>query len=116
MAVVLGVFEGLTGTSRMNTVDRREESTEASETTPLLQEHVRPTNSSVLDEGTKDSAPFWWIFQFLFSAAAPVVNLATIFSIWVSALPQTIPDGGSVVMGMRSLTLSFTLRVLISII
>jgi hypothetical protein len=113
VAVVLGAFEGLWGTGKAGRIVLpREESEsegeddapprlwrpqrnegESSETTPLLQQRSSPTHSLVLDETVQDKAFFWWIFQFIFSTAAPVVNLATIYAIWIGAMPQTIPDG-----------------------
>ncbi|KAN0137858.1 hypothetical protein V8E53_004342 [Lactarius tabidus] len=113
VAVVLGTFEGLWGTGKAGRIVLpREESEsegeddapprlwrpqrnegERSETTPLLQQRSSPTHSLVLDETVQDKAFFWWIFQFIFSTAAPVVNLATIYAIWIGAMPQTIPDG-----------------------
>ena len=41
---------------------------------------------------------FLWIFQLIFSMTAPVLNLA--YSTWVGTMPQTIPDGGWVGIGM----------------
>jgi hypothetical protein len=96
VAIAPVMFGRLWSTSQLDTVVLRQE---VSETTPLLQQDD-PTNSLVLDERTQDKASFWWIFQFLFSAVAPVVNLATIFTIWICAMPQTIPDGGLVGIGM----------------
>ncbi|KAH9990656.1 hypothetical protein BJV74DRAFT_421616 [Russula compacta] len=109
-AVVLGMLEGLWGTGRAGRVvlpreesegdqdtpsgERRETETSATETTPLLRRHASPTRSLVLDEKTQDRAYFWWIFQFILSTTAPLLNLATIYSVWVGAMPQTIPDGG----------------------
>ena len=113
VAVVLGMSESLWGKSKVGglILHRREgegdqgtqtgeqQETEASETTPLLQQHASQTSSESLasDEQDKD---FWEIFQFILSSAAPVLNLATIYSIWINAMPQTIPDGGSVGIGM----------------
>jgi hypothetical protein len=107
VAVTPILFERrLWGISRqVDTAELRQEETEDSETMPLLPESDRPTDSLVLDERIKDEAPFLWIFQFLFSAVAPVVNLSTIFTTWIGAMPQTIPDGGSVGIGMRGLLL-----------
>ncbi|KAH9058214.1 hypothetical protein EDB87DRAFT_942850 [Lactarius vividus] len=48
----------------------------------------------MLDETAQDKAYFWWIFQFMISTTASVVNLATIYTIWIRAMFQTIPDGG----------------------
>jgi hypothetical protein len=111
VAVVLGMSESLWGNGRVGqliphgresegdqgtqTGERQE--TEASETTPLLRQHPSQTNSLVPDEKDKE---FWWIFQFIFSSTAPVLNLATIYSIWINAMPQTIPDGGPLGIGM----------------
>jgi hypothetical protein len=105
VAVTLVLFEQRSWgiTRQVDTVDFRQAETEDSETTPLLQENDRPTDSMVLDQRTKDEAPLWWIFQFLFSAVAPVVNLSTIFAIWIGAMPQTVSDGGSAGIGMRIL-------------
>jgi hypothetical protein len=108
VAVVLAVLEGLWGTGNAGRVilSQRESEdgpepqfgeqqvTEASETTPLLQQHTSPSNSVVLDEKIQDRAYFWWIFQFILSTTAPLLNLAAIYSIWIGAMPQTIPDGG----------------------
>lgn len=118
IAAVLGAFEGLWGTGKAGRIVLpREESEsegeddapphlwrpqqdegESSETTPLIQQRSSPTHSPthslVLDETVQDKAFFWWIFQFLISTAAPVVNLASIYVIWIGAMPQTIPDGG----------------------
>jgi hypothetical protein len=109
VAVILVLFERrLWGINRqVDVVHLRQEETEDSETTPLLQgnDHPTPTDSLVLDERTKDEAPLWWTFQFLFSAVAPMVNLSTIFTIWIGAMPQTVPDGGSVGIGARGLLL-----------
>ena len=107
-AVVLGMLERLwsNGGARLLIVHQREskgdqtgeqQKTETSETTPLLRQGASQTNSPVSDEKGKEP---WWIFQFIFSSTAPVLNLATIYSVWISAMPQTIPDGGSVGMGM----------------
>jgi hypothetical protein len=113
VAVVLGAFEGLWGTGKAGRIvlsreesgsegddddpprlwSQRQNEGESSETTPLLQQRSSPTHSLVLDETVQDKAFFWWIFQFIFSTAAPVVNLATIYVIWIGAMPQTIPDG-----------------------
>jgi len=112
-ATVLGAFEGLWGTGKAGRIVLpREESEsededvtprvlrqqqddgETSESTPLLRQRTSPTQSLVLDETVQDRAFFWWIFQFIISTAAPVVNLATIYAIWIGAMPQTIPDGG----------------------
>jgi hypothetical protein len=106
VAIALGVLERPWGASQVDPVDSHQEGVEVSETTPLLQQHDSSTDSVVLEERTQDEAPFWWIFQFLFSATAPVVNLASIFAIWICAMPQTIPDGGSVGIGMGSLPLA----------
>lgn len=70
---------------------------EASETMPLLEQRASPTSSPVPREKTLE---FWWIFQFIISMTAPVLNLATIYSTWIGAMPQTIPDGGWVGIGM----------------
>ncbi len=119
LAAVLGAFEGLWGTGKAGRlVLPREESDdegeedvhpprrhqeqdegEASETTPLLRQRSSPSHSLVLDERTQDKAYLWWIFQFIISMTAPVVNLATIYAIWIGAMPQTIPDGGWVGIG-----------------
>ncbi|KAH9018783.1 hypothetical protein EDB83DRAFT_2528347 [Lactarius deliciosus] len=110
VAVVLGAFEGLWGTRKAGKMDlprdecdgenphprgrrRQRDESETSETTPLLR-RISPSTSLVLDETAQDKAYFWWIFQFMISTTAPVVNLATIFTIWVGAMFQTIPDGG----------------------
>jgi hypothetical protein len=110
VAVVLRISESLWGDGGAGWLIRQRESeddqgtqtgeqqeTEASETTPLLRQHASQTSSPVPDEKGKE---FWWIFQFIFSSTAPVLNLATIYSIWIGAMPQTIPDGGSVGIGM----------------
>ncbi|KAI9441833.1 hypothetical protein H4582DRAFT_1420677 [Lactarius indigo] len=114
VAAVLGGFEGLWGTGKAGRIvlprdesdgdgeegshsrgrHQRREGSETSETTPLLRRHTSPTHSLVLDETVQDKAYFWWIFQFMISTTAPVVNLATIYTIWIGAMPQTIPDGG----------------------
>ena len=119
MAAVLGAFEGLWGTGKAGRIVLpREESdsegeevahprgrhqqrveSETSETTPLLRPRTSPTHSLVLDETAQDKAYFWWIFQFMISTTAPVVNLATIYVIWIGAMPQTIPDGDWVGIG-----------------
>ncbi|KAH9959052.1 hypothetical protein BC827DRAFT_1215483 [Russula dissimulans] len=110
VAAVIGMSEGLWGTGkagriilpRTGTEDDQEAQSgeeqehEALETAPLLDRHASPTRSLVLDEKTQDRAYFWWIFQFIFSTTAPLLNLATIYTIWIGAMPQTIPDGGSV--------------------
>ncbi|KAF8262682.1 hypothetical protein EI94DRAFT_663412 [Lactarius quietus] len=115
VAAVLGAFEGLWGTGKAGGIVLHREGSdsegegeddapplrwpqqqvegETSETTPLLQQRASPTQSLVLDETVQDKAFFWWIFQFLISTTAPVVNLATIYVIWIGAMPQTIPDG-----------------------
>jgi hypothetical protein len=111
VAVVLGISESLWGNGKAGRLipHRREsegdqgtptgeqQETEASETTPLLRQDASQTSSLAPDEIGKD---FWWIFQFIFSSTAPVLNLATIYSIWINAMPQTIPDGGPVGIGM----------------
>ena len=113
VAVVLAISEELWGNTRAGRViPPREESegdqepqsgeqqeAEASETTPLLEQRASPTTGSspVPHEKTQD---FWWIFQFIISMTAPVLNLATIYSTWMGAMPQTIPDGGWVGIGM----------------
>jgi hypothetical protein len=111
VAVVLGMSESLWGNGRAGKLipHRREsegdqgtrpgeqQETEASETTPLLRQHASQTSSPVPDEKGKN---IWWILQFIFSSTAPVLNLATIYSIWINAMPQTIPDGGPVGIGM----------------
>jgi hypothetical protein len=110
VAMVLRMSESLWGNDRAGrSIPHRRESegdqgsqtgeqqeTEASETTPLLRQHTPQTSSLVLEEKGRN---FWWIFQFIFSSTAPVLNLATIYSVWISAMPQTIPDGGSVGIG-----------------
>lgn len=113
VAAVLGAFEGLWGTGKAGRIvlprsesdgegeedshprrlHQQRDGSETSETTPLLR-RTSPTHSLVLDETAQDKAYFWWIFQFMISMTAPVVNLATIYTIWISAMPQTIPDGG----------------------
>ena len=111
MATVLGALEGLWGTGKAGRIVLpREESEgeddapprgwrqppdegETSETTPLIQQRPSPTQSLVLDETVQDRAFFWWIFQFMISTIAPVVNLTAIYAIWIGAMPQTIPDG-----------------------
>jgi hypothetical protein len=75
---------------------REQQETEAFETTPLLPQHPSAANSRMLDK----TLDFLWIFQFIFAMTAPVLNLATIYSIWMGAMPQTIPDGGWVGIGM----------------
>jgi hypothetical protein len=98
VAVVLGMSERLWGNGRAGrSIPHRRESegdqgtqtgeqqeTEASETTPLLRQRASQTSSLVPDEKGKD---FWWIFQFIFSSTVPVLNLATIYSIWINAMP-----------------------------
>ncbi|KAI0301738.1 hypothetical protein B0F90DRAFT_1936153 [Multifurca ochricompacta] len=117
VAGVLSAFEGLWGTGKAGRVilpreeddedeggneqedlpyrtsrqRERQEEEEASETAPLLGQRRQQRKGR---KRTQDKAYFWWIFQFLFSATAPVVNLASIFAIWIGAMPQTIPDGG----------------------
>ncbi|KAH9018391.1 hypothetical protein EDB85DRAFT_1873820 [Lactarius pseudohatsudake] len=107
VAVVLGAFEGLWGTGKAGGIilprdecddedphprgQRRQQ--DESETTPLLR-RISPSHSLMLDETAQDKAYFWWIFQFMISTTAPVVNLATIYAIWIGAMFQTIPDGG----------------------
>jgi hypothetical protein len=113
-AVILATLEGLwVGRNASQVVFPLEESegdqvvqpgeqqeAEDSETTPLLRQHVPSTNSSpARDEKTEDKAYFWWIFQFILCMTAPVLNLATIYTIWLGAMPQTIPDGGWVGIG-----------------
>ena len=110
VAVVLRISERLWdngGTGRLisqreneddqgtQTDDQQE--TEASETTSLLRQDASQTSSLVPDEKGNE---FWWISQFIFSSTAPVLNLATIYTVWIGAMPQTIPDGGSVGIGM----------------
>jgi len=111
VAVVLGMSESLWGNGKAGQLNPRQrenegdqgtqtgeqQEAEASETTPLLRQHASPTGPLVPDEKGKD---LWWIFQFIFSSTSPVLNLATIYSVWIGAMPQTIPDGGSVVIGM----------------
>ncbi len=119
VAAVLGAFEGLWGTGKAGRIvlprdesdgedeedphprgrHQRQDQSETSETTPLLWRRTSPTHSLVLDETAQDKAYFWWIFQFMISTTAPVVNLATIYTIWIGAMPQTIPDGGWVGIG-----------------
>ena len=124
VAAVIGMSEGLWGTGKAGRIilprtgtegDREvqpggQQEREASETTPLLRRHASPTRSLVLDEKIQDRAYFWWIFQFIFSTTAPLLNLATIYSIWIGAMPQTIPDGGPVGIGMLSLTVYFNIH------
>ena len=117
VAAVLGAFEGLWGTGKAGRIvlpreesesegedaqprgrHQQQDETATSETTPLLRRRT-PTHSLVLDETTQDKAYFWWIFQFMISTTAPVVNLATIYNIWIGAMPQTIPDGDWVGIG-----------------
>jgi hypothetical protein len=74
-----------------------QQETEPSEATPLLQHHAPPTSSLMPEEKDKNS---WWIFQFIFSSTLPVLNLAAIYAIWICAMPQTIPDGSWVRIGM----------------
>ncbi|KAH8981758.1 hypothetical protein EDB86DRAFT_416246 [Lactarius hatsudake] len=115
VAAVLGAFEGLWGTGKAGRIvlprdesdgdgegeedshprrwHQQRDGSETSETTPLLR-RTSPSHSLVLDETAQDKAFFWWIFQFMISTTAPVVNLATIYTIWIGAMPQTIPDGG----------------------
>jgi hypothetical protein len=110
---VLGAFEGLWGTGKAGRIvlPREESESEGEDDAPprvasnsemrakLPRPHLyfgsaaSPTHSLVLDETVQDKAFFWWIFQFIISTAAPVVNLATIYVIWIGAMPQTIPDG-----------------------
>lgn len=120
VAVVLAIFEGLWNNEKANqVVPPREESeddevaqpgeqqeTEDSETAPLLQ-HAPSIIPPALDE---DGTYYWWIFQFILSMSAPVINLATIYSIWIGAMPQTIPDGGWVGIGMFYSPLLFGIR------
>jgi hypothetical protein len=110
VAVVLGMSESLWGNGRADRLNPRQVGSEndqgaqtgeqqvtESETTPLLQRHVSPTSPPVPDEKGKD---VWWIFQFIFSSTVPVLNLATIYTLWICSMPQTIPDGGWVGIGM----------------
>lgn len=111
VAVVLGLSERLWNNGKaVWLIPRRSESeddqaaqtgeqqeTEASESTPLLREHASPTSSLEPDVKDKDS---WWIVQLIISSTLPVLNLATIYAIWIGAMPQTIPDGGWVGIGM----------------
>ncbi|KAI9507743.1 hypothetical protein F5148DRAFT_1284822 [Russula earlei] len=110
VAVALGVFEGLWGTGNAGRIilpqggsedneqvqsgERHEN--EASEATPLLR---RASPTLVLEEKIQDRAYFWWIFQFSFSTTAPLLNMVTIYTIWIAAMPQTIPDGDWVGIG-----------------
>jgi len=110
VTVILAMLEGSRDNRRADqAIPPREESeddqvghpgeqqeTEAFETTPLLRQHTSAANSRMLDK----TLDVWWIFQFIFAMTAPVLNLATIYSIWVGAMPQTIPDGGWVGIGM----------------
>ena len=111
VAVALRMSESLWGNGRAGRlIPRRRESegdqrtqtseqqeSEVSETTPLLLQRASPSSPLVPDEKGKE---FWWIFQFIFSSTAPVLNLATIYSVWIGAMPQTIPDGGPVGIGL----------------
>jgi hypothetical protein len=116
VAVVLAILEGLSVNSKpCQVVPPPEESeiadpgeqqeTEDSETTPLLRQHSPPA----VDERTEDRTYLWWIFQFIFSMTAPVLSLGHIYCIWIGAMPQTIPDGGWVGIGMY-LLLGTTVR------
>jgi hypothetical protein len=110
VAVILAVLEGSRDNRREDqAIPPREESeddqvgqageqqeTEASETTPLLRRPTSAADSRMLDK----SLDFWWMFQLIVSMTAPVLNLATIYSIWIAAMPQTIPDGGWVGIGV----------------
>jgi hypothetical protein len=112
VAVVVAIFEGLWNDEKASqVVPPREESeddevaqpgeqqeTEDSETAPLLGQHASSVIPPALDE--EDGTYYWWIFQFILSMSAPVINLATTYSIWIGAMPQTIPDGGWVGIGM----------------
>ena len=111
VAVVFGMSESLwrnrragrltphrgEGEGDQGTQTGEQQETEASETTPLLRQSASQTSSLVPDGEGKD---FRWIFQFIFSSTAPVLNLATIYTVWIGAMPQTIPDGGSVGIGI----------------
>ena len=112
-ATILGAFEGLWGTGKAGRIvlpreenesdgeeatpprarHQQQDDGQSSERTPLLWPRTSPTQSLVLDETVQDRAFFWWIFQFIISTTAPVVNLASIYTIWIGAIPQTIPDG-----------------------
>lgn len=110
VAVILAMLEGSRDDGRADqAIPPQEESednmaddpgeqqeTEGFETTPLLARHTSAANSRMLDK----IQDFLWIFQFIFSMTAPVLNLSTIYSIWMGAMPQTIPDGGWVGIGM----------------
>ena len=110
VAVILAMLEGSRDNRREDqAVHPQEESegdqvgqageqqeTEASETTPLLRRPTSAADSRMLAK----SLDFWWMFQFIFSMTAPVLNLTTMYSIWVAAMPQTIPDGGWVGIGV----------------
>ena len=116
VAVVLGFSESLWSNGKaVRPIPRRSKSegdravqtgeqqeTEASENTPLLRQHASPTVSSptISLEPDVKGKEFWWIFQFIVSTTLPVLNLATIYAIWIGAMPQTIPDGGWVGIGM----------------
>lgn len=113
VAVILAMLEGSRDNRRADqAIPPREESeddqvsesgeqqeSEDFEAMPLLGHATSAANSRMVDK-TQD---FWWIFQFIFAMTAPVLNLATVYSIWVGAMPQTIPDGGWVGIGMRRL-------------
>lgn len=111
MAVVLAIYEGLLNNEKASqAVAPQEESeddqvaqpgeqqaTEDSETTPLLGQHAHSIPPAFDEE---DRTYYWWIFQLIISMSAPVINLATVYLIWIGAMPQTIPDGGWVGIGM----------------
>jgi hypothetical protein len=124
VAVILAILEGLSRNEKATqVVPPREEGEddevaqpgeqqeiEDSEMAPLLGQHARSISPPALDERTDDGTYFWWIFQFILSMSAPVINLATIYSIWIGAMPQTIPDGGWVGIGVFSSPLLFGIR------
>ena len=111
VAVALGLSERLWSNGKaVRSIPRRGESesdqaaqtgehqeAETTENTPLLRQRAFPTISLAPEEKGKD---FWWILQFIISSTLPVLNLATIYAIWIGAMPQTIPDGGWVGIGM----------------
>jgi hypothetical protein len=72
--------------------------TEPTEITPLIQQHRahrRPSMRNREEEG----AFVWWILQAVTSVPLPVILLVHVAIILLGALPQTLADGSSPIIG-----------------
>lgn len=74
-----------------------EETTEATERTPLIQRHVLERRPSLKTE--RGGAVGWWILQLLLVVPVPVVLVSHLSFLMIGAMSQTVGDTGQTLIG-----------------